>query len=139
MRKGSSAELAAVVLATSFFFVLFLMGSGFALAVSPMVAAASAQGDIVQARRTTRMGVWLTLAFAAISLPLMIWSGPLLRLLGQTAEISDLAQQYLRMRLSEGPKRFFLSPWFLNEVFVKFKYSSCENLQKVEYSIFLTD
>ena len=90
-------ELAAVVLATSFFFVLFLMGSGFALAVSPMVAAASAQGDIVQARRTTRMGVWLTLAFAAISLPLMIWSGPLLRLLGQTAEISDLAQQYLRI------------------------------------------
>lgn len=90
-------ELAAVVLATSYFFSLFLMGSGFALAVSPMVAAASAQDDLVQARRTTRMGVWLTLAFAGFCLPLLIWSGPLLLLLGQTPEISELAQQYLRI------------------------------------------
>ena len=38
-------SLAAVVLAGSFFFTLFIMGSGFAFSVMPMVAAASENGE----------------------------------------------------------------------------------------------
>ncbi len=39
--------LAAVVLASTLFFVLFILGSGFAIAVMPMVAEANAQNDEV--------------------------------------------------------------------------------------------
>ncbi|MDO7683795.1 MAG: MATE family efflux transporter, partial [Loktanella sp.] len=48
--------LAAVTLASSLFFVVFIVGSGFAFAVTPIVAAAAEAGDEVQVRRVTRMG-----------------------------------------------------------------------------------
>ena len=44
-------ELASVVIATTFFFVIFIFGSGFAQAVMPLVAAAVGRGDEVQVRR----------------------------------------------------------------------------------------
>ncbi|MEM6408725.1 MAG: MATE family efflux transporter [Pseudomonadota bacterium] len=88
-------ELAASVLATSVFFVIFIMGSGFAFAVMSMVAEAAEQGDQTRIRRVTRMGLWLSVIYAAVFLPLMIWSAPLLRILGQTEELSLLAQDYL--------------------------------------------
>ncbi|MCY4336920.1 MAG: MATE family efflux transporter [Litoreibacter sp.] len=88
-------ELAASVLATSVFFVIFIMGSGFAFAVMSMVAEAAEQGDQTRIRRVNRMGMWLSAIYAAVFLPLMIWSAPFLRLLGQTEELSLLAQDYL--------------------------------------------
>ncbi|MEO0916541.1 MAG: MATE family efflux transporter, partial [Pseudomonadota bacterium] len=45
--------LAAVTLGSSYFFVLFLMGSGFAWAVMPLVAASLSAGDEVSIRRAT--------------------------------------------------------------------------------------
>ncbi|MDA8746748.1 MATE family efflux transporter [Litoreibacter sp.] len=89
--------LAASVLATSFFFVIFIMGSGFAFAVMPMVAEAAEKDDTQRIRRVTRMGMWLSVVYAAVLLPAMIWSGPLLHMAGQTPELSALAQQYLRI------------------------------------------
>ena len=89
--------LAASVLATSMFFVIFIMGAGFAFAVMPMVAEAAEQDDAVRIRRVTRMGVWLSGFFALLFLPAMIWSKPWLMLLGQTEELSVLAQDYLRI------------------------------------------
>ena len=89
--------LAASVLATSFFFVIFIMGSGFAFAVMPMVAEAAEQEDAMRIRRVTRMGMWLSAVYALAVLPAMIWSGPLLQAFGQTKELSGLAQDYLRI------------------------------------------
>ncbi|GHG91349.1 MATE family efflux transporter [Pseudodonghicola xiamenensis] len=89
--------LAAVTLASSYFFVLFLTGAGFGWAVMPMVAAASAAGDETSARRATRMGLWLSLLYAAAVLPLLWWSGPILRALGQQPEVAADAAQYLRV------------------------------------------
>ena len=89
--------LAAVVLGSSAFFILFILGSGFALAVMPMVAVAMGQGDEVQVRRDTRMGLWLSMAFALAVMPAFWWSGPILLALGQDPLISDLAQDYLRI------------------------------------------
>ncbi len=89
--------LAAQVLGGTFFFVLFIMGSGFAWAVMPMVAAAEASGEGTQVRRVTRMGVWASLLYGLAVMPVMIWSEPLLLMLGQDPEISDLAGQYLRI------------------------------------------
>ncbi len=90
-------ELAAVVLATSTFFVTFILGSGFAQAVMPMVAQALGQGDETRVRRDTRMGLWLSIGFGVISYPLFWWSDPLMQALGQKPEVAILAQDFLRI------------------------------------------
>lgn len=89
--------LAAVVLGASFFFIVFILGSGFAIAVMGMVAAALGRGDEAQVRRDVRMGLWLSALFGLAALPLMWWSGALLRGLGQDPAIAQLAQDYLRI------------------------------------------
>jgi multidrug resistance protein, MATE family len=90
-------ELAALTLAHSYFFTIFIMGSGFAWAVMPMVAAAAGTADDTQVRRVTRMGLWISILFGVALLPLFLWSGPILRLLGQTEGVAADAETYLRL------------------------------------------
>lgn len=90
-------ELAAVVIGASSFFVVFILGSGFAQAVMPMVASALAEGDEAQVRRDTRMGMWLSLVYGLAVYPLFWWSGPVLLALGQKPEVAALGQDFLRI------------------------------------------
>ncbi|MCI2397866.1 MATE family efflux transporter [Aliiroseovarius subalbicans] len=90
-------ELAAVTLAGTFFFILFIMGSGFAWAVMPMVAAASEAGDDTRVRRVTRMGMWISVGVGIAVFPLLFFSAPILTAMGQDPELSEIAQQYLRI------------------------------------------
>ncbi len=87
--------LAAVTLASTYFFVLFIFGSGFAMAVMPMVASYQAEGDETSIRRATRMGLWLSFGFALLALPLMIFAAPILRLMGQEEAIVLSGGRYL--------------------------------------------
>lgn len=87
--------LAAVTLASTYFFVLFIFGSGFAMAVMPMVASYQAEGDETSIRRATRMGLWLSFGFALLALPLMIFAAPILRLMGQEEAIVVSGASYL--------------------------------------------
>lgn len=89
--------LAGMVLGSSLFFILFIVGSGFAWAVMPMVASASEAGEDDIIRRTTRMGLWISLATAVIMLPVLLFSGPLLQAMGQDPDLSVIAQEYLRI------------------------------------------
>lgn len=89
--------LAAVVLGASSFFIVFVLGSGFAKAVMPLVASSLAQGDETQVRRDTRMGLWLSIGFGVVVLPLFWWSGPVLLALGQKPEVTVAAEDYLRI------------------------------------------
>lgn len=89
--------LAAGVLAASSFFVMFVLGSGFAKAVMPMVAHAQAQGDEVQVRRVARMGLWLSILFGVLIYPVFWWSEAILLALGQAPDVSALGQEYLRI------------------------------------------
>lgn len=89
--------LAASGLAGAFFFVIFIFGSGFAFAVMPMVAQASERGDVARLRRVTRMGLWLSTLYATLAMPAMIWSSDILQAMGQSAELSSLAESYLRI------------------------------------------
>ncbi|WP_296761674.1 MATE family efflux transporter [Sediminimonas sp.] len=89
--------LAAEVLGGMLFFVLFIMGSGFAFAVMPMVAEAVAADEQARVRRVTRMGMWLSVLFGLASLPLFIWSGALFVALGQAPRIAALAADYLHI------------------------------------------
>lgn len=90
-------ELAAITLAGSAFFVVFILGAGFAQAIMPMVAAARGRGDEAQVRRDTRMGLWLSIGFGIAVLPLFWWSGSILLALGQRPEIAALGQDFLRI------------------------------------------
>ena len=95
--RYSVDALAAVTLGSTYFFVLFIFGSGFAWAVMPMVASFAAEGDDTGLRRATRMGLWLSCVFAVVSLPLMIWSDPILQLMGQGESVARDASVYLRI------------------------------------------
>ena len=90
-----TASLAAGVLGAMIFYTLFLFGSGFANAVMPMVASASAAGEDAEVRRVTRMGMWLSVGFALLLLPGMAMSGAALLALGQPEEVARLAHDYL--------------------------------------------
>ena len=93
----SVEALAAGVLGASTFFILFILGSGFAQAVMPMVPAAMGRGDETQVRRDTRMGMWLSIAFGIAIYPVFWLSEPLLLALRQDPHLSELARDYLRI------------------------------------------
>ncbi len=89
--------LASVVLGSTLFFVLFILGSGFGIAVMPMVAEADAQNDDTAIRRIARMGMWLSALFAILVLPMFWFSGPILTAIGQEPDLAQTAQSYLRI------------------------------------------
>ena len=91
------AELAALVIATSFQIVFFFLGMGFGTAVMGLIATSIAAGDETEVRRGTRMALWLSGGFALLCMPVMWWSRPILLALGQTEMTAGLAQDYLRI------------------------------------------
>ena len=88
-------DLAAGALGATVFFVLFTLGSGYGQAVMPMVATLAAREDDTEVRRVTRMGLWLSIAYALLMLPLFLYATPLLDLLGQEADVARLGGDYL--------------------------------------------
>ncbi|MCW1919650.1 MATE family efflux transporter [Rhodobacter sp. KR11] len=95
-RYGVS-ELAAVTLAGSAFFVLFILGAGFGQGVMPLVASALGRGEEVEVRRDVRMGLWLSLAYGVAIYPLFWVSESWLRGMGQTPDVARLGQEFLRI------------------------------------------
>ncbi len=92
-----TTELAAVVLASQMFFVVFIFGSGFSNAVIPLVAQAVGRGDQKQARRSVRMGMWVVIAYGIVTAPILFFSKEILLTLGQAPDVAELAQSYLRI------------------------------------------
>ncbi|MGJ7040985.1 MATE family multidrug resistance protein [Shinella sp. BE166] len=92
-----AAHLAAIVLASQFFFTIFILGSGFANAVMPMVAQAYGRGDAVSVRRSVRMGMWVVLIYAALMIPVFYNVEGILLYAGQKPEVAALAGSYLKI------------------------------------------
>jgi multidrug resistance protein, MATE family len=90
-------ELAAMVIASSMFFVVFICGSGFANAVMPMVAQSVGAGDQAGVRRATRMGLWLSVGFGLLTYPVFWNAQSVLLALGQKPEVAALGQDFLRI------------------------------------------
>lgn len=88
-------DLAALVVASSIMIAVILVGAGFAFAVLPMVAAAAAAGDEVQVRRVTRMGLWASVIFSLLAIPVLVLWRSLFTVLGQGPEVAELARAYL--------------------------------------------
>ncbi len=89
--------LAAAVVATSIWFVIFVVGAGFGNAVLPMVAAAYEEGDALRIRRVTRMSLWLSMIYGAFGVTLLFWSEEILLAIGQTADVARLGEDYLQI------------------------------------------
>jgi MATE family multidrug resistance protein len=97
MGRYGVAELAAVTLAGSCFFIVFILGSGFAQALMPLVAVAVGKGDETEVCRDTRMALWLSLGFGLVSYPVFWTSGSWMLALGQEPQVAQLAQDFLRI------------------------------------------
>lgn len=90
-------DLAAVVLATSIYFVVFIVGSGFSFAVTPMVAAAIGAGDETTVRRSVRMGLWLSMLYCVLVMLPLWFLETILVWVGQDPGVSATAQDYMRI------------------------------------------
>lgn len=90
-------KLAAMVLAGQFLFTVFILGSGISIAVMPMVAQAFGQGNAQAIRRSLRMGLWATIGYWLISVPIYFNGETILLLLKQKPEIAALAGDYIRI------------------------------------------
>ena len=119
----SVPALAALVLGNAYYFVFFLFGAGFSFAVQPLVASSSSAGELILARRYMRMGLWLSLIYAALILPFFFSAEKILILLGQASDISGYAENYtlivgfgLIPALWAMVIRFFLSGLHLTKV-----------------------
>jgi len=91
----SSEALASAVIGGSFFFSIFIIGSGFSFAIVPLVAAYDAQNDHIKVRRVARMGLWVSFIYSFFTLNLFLFSESILLAIGQNSEISKIAKDYL--------------------------------------------
>lgn len=92
-----ATELAAGVLGAQAFFILLMLGSGFAHALLPVIAQANARGNTIQMRRHVRMGLWIALGYSTVCMIPLWYLESLLLFLGQDARASALAGGYVRI------------------------------------------
>lgn len=88
-------DLAALSVSGPIFFIVFIFGSGFAWAVTPMVASALSQDDERQVRRVTRMGLWLSILFGFLTIPLFFFTESIFLAIGQDPEVARQAGIYM--------------------------------------------
>ena len=102
--------LAAGTLATNYMFPLFFLGMGILAAVAPLISQALGARQFRNVRRSVRQGFW---AGAALSVPyffLLLFSAPIMALLGQKPEAVTLAEGYLHVSLIAIPFVLWLIP-----------------------------
>jgi MATE family multidrug resistance protein len=90
-------ELAATVLATQAFFLFYIFGSGFALAVMPVAAQAHGRGDERGVRRAVRMGMWVIIVYSAVIMIPLWLTETILLAFGQVEDTAALAGDYMRV------------------------------------------
>ena len=93
--RYSTESLAALVLGTTIFFIIFIFGAGFSFAVVALVSTAKSESDAVKIRRITRMALWLSFAFGLFVFPIFLFSETVLLFLGQELNLAILASDYL--------------------------------------------
>lgn len=88
-------QLAAIVLAGQFYFTIFIFGSGFSIAVVPMVAQAFGRGDTISIRRSLRMGMWVAIIYSLLAVPVFFNAERILLAAGQVPAVAALAGDYV--------------------------------------------
>lgn len=89
--------LAAGTLATALLHPLTMLGIGTLSAVSPLIAQALGSRQIKPVRRITRQGCWVALLLSSLFVPVMWQIRWILQTIGQTEELSLLAEDFMHM------------------------------------------
>ena len=116
MGRLGAAQLAGAILALNLTFTLNLLLLGLLTASSPMMARALGQRSnaVRDVRRTFRAGLWLLL----LAMPpywLLLWHvGAIMRAFGQSAELADIGQTFLRSYM------WSTAPWLLFQLLRNF-------------------
>lgn len=89
--------LAALVLASSVLFLIFVVGTGFAAIVLTLVAQSNTKNNHKETRHIVNMALWLMIFYCLIFLPILYFSAPVLVFLGQDPHLAMMAQGYFRI------------------------------------------
>ena len=97
--RFSRGALAAAAIGNTVFYFAWLMGSGPAAAVSPMVAHLVGERTANRApvRASVRMGLWSILLISAPMMGVMWWTRPILLALGQQPQLAADAGKFVAM------------------------------------------
>jgi MATE family multidrug resistance protein len=91
-----TAELAAVSLGNSFFFVAMSLGIGFSTAITPLIAETDGAKDVNSARKVFIHGLLLCVFLGVLLCAAVLVSKPLLFYMGQPEEVVNLAYPYVQ-------------------------------------------
>ena len=90
-----AAELAAVSLGNSFFFVAMSIGIGFSTAITPLVAEADSEHNFAKGKSAFKHGFVLCSILAIVLFALILLAKPLMYMMNQPQEVVILALPYL--------------------------------------------
>lgn len=88
-------ELAAVSLGNSFIFIAMSLGIGFSTAITPLVAEADGKNSVEKGRSAFYNGLFLCTVLAVALFVIIFLSKPLITLMGQPADVVEMAKPYL--------------------------------------------
>ncbi len=92
-----TAELAAVSLGNSFIFIAMSLGIGFSTAITPLIAEADAENDIIKVKSSFKHGLFLCTVLGLGLFLLTLIAKPLMYHMKQPPEVVDLAIPYLEL------------------------------------------
>jgi len=90
-----TASLAAISLGNSFFWVAMSIGIGFSTAITPLIAEADGQGNIIKGRKVLIHGLLLCIFLGIVLSISVLLAQPLLYKMGQPDQVVDFAYKYL--------------------------------------------
>ena len=92
-----SAELAAVSLGNSFFFVAMSLGIGFSTAITPLVAEADSENNFKKGKSAFKHGFFLCIVLSLLLYGIILLAKPLMYFMKQPEEVVILAMPYLNI------------------------------------------
>ncbi len=93
--KIGATELAAASLANSFVFIALSVGVGFSTAITPLIASADTENDIVKGRNVFINGVFLCSFLGILLFTLLYFLKPFIDLMQQPVEVTQMAKPFL--------------------------------------------
>ena len=90
-----AAPLAAVSLGNSFVFIVFSLGIGFSMAITPLIAESDGEKDVDKGKRLFQHGLLLCVLLGLSMFLLLVFFSPLMAYMDQPPEVVELAKPYL--------------------------------------------
>lgn len=93
--KIGATELAAASLANSFVFIALSVGVGFSTAITPLIASADTENDVVKGRKVFINGVFLCTVLGVLLFCILFFLKHFIDLMNQPLEVTEMAKPFL--------------------------------------------